>query len=769
MTPGSPRNRHSVPVKKGKQSGSILITSDEPGTQPGENIHPGSYIEWWFVHGSFEGDECSRRHLMASLFRYDPKKNNDPDSVGYYLLLSLFDPSTGKTAIVSRGERAIIDRMFSPIKSRRSTNIDPRVLEVYIDELRSCGPAVPITLEEERALVTEEPFSACWKDFSFSEEGGQFRLSFTIPGDTKRCDLTLSPVSPRHEMHGIGATPAQPMAYATIPRLTLEGTLGNDTISGTAWFDHQWGGACWFLTQPSGGRLNGWDWISINGDDGSDWIFIVFHDMKSRKTLGRCAILYERGRNPRVFQDFEAEPVRFWESDRTHITYPVSWTLKIPEISFEIAINTVSDDQEIPVLGFMRAVWEGAATASGTVENKPFSGMARLELQGYGYIFDFREYLGPYIRRIHESIGEFFPEVIDATKYQELAGVPHWHHELAACNETIARPFWDLMSRKKKYWRPVFGMLLLESLGVSIDQYRMLISVVPELTHTGTLIIDDIEDGATTRRGDACIHDRYGLDVAINAANTLYFLPAALYSTHPNLTDRQRLEFYKITLDAYVRGHFGQALDIYWTKNLTQKNLAAWRKDHLPEKMLQMYEFKTASPAVVIAEACGILAKSDEKTRAACQTLARNFGVSFQILNDIRDFDDDRDGRKCGEDLASGKLTYVIVRALERLPGSDQDRLVKIICSKRLRKNPEFLSEGIGLVRKSGALAACRKEARIMVEEGWRAFSPLIPPSEHKLMLRLFSRTLIGRSKKSRSSRQPPDRGRTERRMTPDR
>jgi hypothetical protein len=30
-----------------------------------------------------------------------------------------------------------------------------------------------------------------------------------------------------------------------------------------------------------------------------------------------------------------------------------------------------------------------------------------------------------------------------------------------------------------------------------------------------------------------------------------------------------------------------------------------------------------------------------------------------------------------------------------------------------------------------------------MVEEGWRAFSPHIQPSEHKLMLRLFSRSLI--------------------------
>jgi len=755
MVPDSEKYNSPVVITSKKHTGKIIITSQEPGEVDSETIHPGSYIEWWFVHGSFEGKECGRRNFMASLFRYDRLKTNDPGSVGYYLLLSLFDPSTGRTAVVSRGERAIIDRMFSPIKNRRSTNIDPRVLDCYIDELRSDGPAAPVTLEEEKASVTEEPFSVTWKDFSFSQEDGRFRLSFDIPGTTTRCRISLKPVSPRHEMHGIGATLTQPMAYATIPRLELEGLFRDKVISGTAWFDHQWGSACWFLTQPSGGKLNGWDWVSINGEDGSDWIFLIFHDMKSKKILGRYAIRYEPRKKPVVFQDFKAIPVRFWESERTHISYPVSWILKIPEISAEITISPVTDDQEIPVLGFMRAVWEGAATATGTVNHQPFIGRARLELQGYGYIFDFREFLVPYIRRIHEDIGTFFPRTIDAARYQELAGAPSWHHELAACNETIARPFWDMMGRKKKYWRPVFGMLLLESLGVSMERYRMLLAVVPELTHTGTLIIDDIEDNATTRRGNACIHDRYGLDVAINAANMLYVLPAALYSTHPDLTDDQRLAFYRITHEGYVRGHFGQALDIFWTKNLSQKNLRLWQADHLPEKILQMYEFKTASPAIVIAEACCVLAAPDAATRKACRDLARSFGVAFQIQNDVRDFDEHKNGRRCGEDLASGKLTYVIVRALEQLSGTDRKRLERIVCSPNLRNDPESLSEGIGLVRKSGALGLCRKEARAMVEEGWRTFSPRAPPSEHKLMLRLFSKTLIDDKKKNGSAITP--------------
>jgi geranylgeranyl pyrophosphate synthase/predicted secreted hydrolase len=752
MRSGSADNRHGGPVHAGKYPGRVRITSREPGEGTSETFHPGSAIEWWFVHGSFEGKTCGRRSFMTSLFRQDRPKTSDPDPPGYYLIASLLDTASGRTWVLSRGERAVIDTMFSEIRNRKSTNIEPRILDAYFEELRSGGPVPPVTLEQDRPEITGEPFSAAWKDYSFSQEGDQFRLTFTFPGGTARCSFLLRPLSPRHEMHGIGATQKFPMAYATIPRLALEGTFEGETVSGEAWFDHQWGSACWFLTDPSGGRLNGWDWIAINGNDGSDWIFLLFHDMKTKRIIGRFAVRYMPDEKPRIFRNFEAVPVRFWESKTTHIMYPVSWILKIPEISAEISVNPTHDEQEIPVLGFMRAVWEGAATASGIVEKRPFSGSARLELQGYGYIFDFREFLGPYIKRIQEDIGTFLPRTIDPARYQDLAGSPRWVHEQAACNETIAQPFWDLMSRKKKYWRPVFGMLLLESLGISLEKYRMLIAVVPELTHSGTLIIDDIEDNATTRRGDTCIHNRYGIDIAINAANTLYFLPAALFSSHPHLTDSQRLEFYRKTFDGFVRGHLGQALDIYWTRNLSQKNLACWRADHLPEKMLQMYEFKTASPAIVVADACCTLAGSDERTRTACRDFAQSIGVSFQILNDVNNFNKMQAVRQDDGDLASGKLTYVIVRALERLGERDQKRLVKILCTKRLRRNPECIREGIRLIRKSGALGVCRKEALAMVEEGWRVCAPRIPPSEHKLMLRLFSQTLFDNKRKNRSS-----------------
>jgi octaprenyl-diphosphate synthase len=46
-----------------------------------------------------------------------------------------------------------------------------------------------------------------------------------------------------------------------------------------------------------------------------------------------------------------------------------------------------------------------------------------------------------------------------------------------------------------------------------------------ETLHTGSLIIDDIEDQSKSRRENPCAHLVYGVKKSINSANLMYFLP----------------------------------------------------------------------------------------------------------------------------------------------------------------------------------------------------------------------------------------------------
>lgn len=725
-------------------SGAISIAVNPPQESSGDGIHAGSSIEWWFVHGSFTGQNVPLRYFMISIFRYDLTRDKDATDDGYYVILQVLDPATGRQSVVSRGERRIIDDLLCRQDEARSTNLDRDLVNTYIDEIRSYGPPAPVTLVQQRPVVEHKPFSFSWDDIQFRISEDEISLAFGGAGDTGPCHLRCGQQSARYRMENIGASPYRAMTYVTRPALTLSGTAGDEPVTGTAWFDHQWGNSGWFLEKPGEGHLHGWDWTGIRGADGTNWIFLIFHDPESGTVLARNAFVFGNSGEVKAHTDFTVTPFRFWTSPVTRIRYPVAMEITVPEADARLTIEPVAEDQEIPILGFMRAVWEGAARCSGSVGGVPFSGTARLELQGYGYIFDFRKYIADHTGLIRASIDEFFPPDGGAGEFGRFAGIPGGIRETDALNETIIRPCRDLLTREKKYWRPVFALLLLESLGVRSGDYLQLLSVVPELTHTGTLIIDDIEDNAEIRRGDLCIHRRYGTDVAINAANTLYFLPSILYSTHPDLTTQQRLEFYRVTLDSFIRGHFGQAQDIYWSKNLSEENLEIWTRQDLSGKIRQMYEMKTATAAVAMAEAGCILAGSTPGVRDACIALGRALGTAFQIADDIQSFEPVQKNREMPcDDIAAGKVTYVIARALVLLDADERMQLIRILCSPDQRQHADAQEEGIRLVRKSGALEVCRGEAVGMLDEAWHTFSKKVPPSEHKVMLRLFTRNLV--------------------------
>jgi len=85
--------------------------------------------------------------------------------------------------------------------------------------------------------------------------------------------------------------------------------------------------------------------------------------------------------------------------------------------------------------------------------------------------------------------------------------------------------------------------------------------------HNGSLIVDDIEDQSELRREKPCVHKIYGVDVAINAGNMMYFLPMLLIKNNNKYSTKVKNELYKIYIDEMVNIHMGQAWDIYWHNN----------------------------------------------------------------------------------------------------------------------------------------------------------------------------------------------------------
>ncbi|MGM0467026.1 MAG: FPP/GGPP synthase family protein, partial [Acidobacteriota bacterium] len=337
-----------------------------------------------------------------------------------------------------------------------------------------------------------------------------------------------------------------------------------------------------------------------------------------------------------------------------------------------------------------------------------------------------------------------FPKKLDDQKMKQFIGKSPWTNDPDALTSVLSKPVWDLISRKGRRWRPLFGILALESLGVDSKPYEQLICSTMELNHTGALIIDDIEDKSLIRRGEKCIHLKYGDDISINAGCTLYFLPYLLVKNNPHLNLSQKKQLYEVMNKIMIKAHFGQAMDIYWSNNLTIDNYKLWSQDSIQDKILQMYAHKTGAAVEGGSEAACVIAEANEKTFQNYKSMAVAFGTAFQIIDDVHNFNSSPEWTKqTGEDISSGKLTYVINKAIQNSDKKEADELLSILCSKQMRKDPKKLKTAARLVKKSKALSLCKKEAENMIEKEWRNFSEVIPMTEAKMQIKLMITGLI--------------------------
>lgn len=702
-----------------------------------------SQLEWWFVQGQLECDDFGRRQFMLSLFRQAPKLGGNDVHMA---LLSFLDPETGRNFTRSQVSAQFVENFLNETPSQlRKWGIEDRLADAFIDELHESGPPAPIVVEDSSPSIMSEPFEAVWGDILLRQNEQSITIGFVSPEDGRSCLLEAEPCCEwlREECVG-GGDGVGEMAYHSCPRLELTGAVDGSPVNGNAWIDHQWGGLGWFRGADADARLLGWDWFGINLSHGTDLIVLIHRDMRGEHVLAASAFVFKDGRRDRVVSDVTTRATRHWLSPKTMVSYPVAWNIDIPSISASLTFEPSADDQEIQVFGFISAIWEGAGRVHGNIGQERVSGRARLELQGYGYIHDFEAYQNRWIDRIDRNIRAFFPETLDQDSLCDYLGPPRWKYDASAHTEMLSRPVWDLLSRGGKHWRPIYGLLLLEALGVEPGPFETALSVIPELEHNASVIIDDIEDASPTRRGDKTIHLKYGLPTAINAANTLYFLPLLSIAGHQHLCTEQREAIYRAFMQMFVQAHFGQAQDLYWSKMDPARRAELWHDKDLGELILQAHTFKTAAPVRVTAEFACIIAKADQETRHACKRFAESTGIAFQIIDDVNNFSQAQEwGKKRGEDIIEGKFSFAIHKAVHLLQGSKRKRLTDILASEELRRTDAGLNEAILLIENSGALEACRNYARELMDRDWPAFSRVLPASRQKMMIRMLLTRLI--------------------------
>ena len=198
-------------------------------------------------------------------------------------------------------------------------------------------------------------------------------------------DLRLASRKPPalHDRDGwIDFGPAGGSYYYSRTAMDAGGTVTLDgevlTVTGDAWFDHQWGD---FISVGGGG----WDWFAVNLDDGTDLTISLVRDADGSYPLVYGTVVEANGKARHLERDaFEVEVTDRWVSPATGADYPAGWTISIPGDELVIELAPAVADQELDTRATTGVVyWEGSQTVRATRAGRSLGGEAYVELTGY--------------------------------------------------------------------------------------------------------------------------------------------------------------------------------------------------------------------------------------------------------------------------------------------------------------------------------------------------------------------------------------------------
>lgn len=167
--------------------------------------------------------------------------------------------------------------------------------------------------------------------------------------------------------------------YVSLTRMPTTGslTLGTDTLSvaGLSWFDHEWS------SQAMAPGLVGWDWFSLQLDDGWDlMLYLLRYEDGHLETASSGSLVAPDGtKTALALEDFQVEVTGRHASPRG-VSYPSAWTLTLPHHGLSLRLVPRTPDQE---MASGVPYWEGAVSFQGEHYGRPVQGSGFVEMTGY--------------------------------------------------------------------------------------------------------------------------------------------------------------------------------------------------------------------------------------------------------------------------------------------------------------------------------------------------------------------------------------------------
>ncbi len=332
---------------------------------------------------------------------------------------------------------------------------------------------------------------------------------------------------------------------------------------------------------------------------------------------------------------------------------------------------------------------------------------------GSGEIMDPQEIMKTYKEKVEEYLREFFQN-----KRKELE---HWSSR-EAC-EVLE----EYTLRGGKRIRAILMILGYKLFGGDDEEIIKAASSL-ELIQSYLLIHDDIMDESELRRGKATVHkiyedfhlhrgyggnpQRFGENMGIVLGDLANAYAIEILSSSDFSPERKIKAIEKLNEIIEYTG-YGQIIDIY----------SSMVDNFSEEDLLLLHKYKTArytieGPLVMGSILAGYTGEGVEK-------FAIPVGVAFQLQDDILGLfgSEEKLGKPVTSDLAEGKKTLLIIKALER--GNKEQRREILSALGNPAVTMEQLERIREIVKNTGSLQYSMELAEKLVNEGKNALKDL--------------------------------------------
>lgn len=713
--------------------------------------HHSSTTEWWYFNTHFLSQDGQQFSLFASFFL----KRKEENSYSYSGLWAISDVNNQKYYTASCVDKHTPDICLQKIKKDTTSSLDPSLKSAMEESFQQGRIPFPDHVIEGDAFIIEHPFSFYCGDLIFKKlENNCYQLLLQNKKNAVHCELIFTPKKKPICHQGINEVMSGPygenMFYYFIPRCDVQGTLHFQQqhlaiVEGLGWYEHEFGvnSSQENLLQPK----IGWIWISIQLTNGYDISLCYLYDLITHQQKDIFLLSIDPLGNSQYFEEIEFHSQPAWKSMQTFSEYPIEWHIKVPHAQINLVIKAQFAEQEFVTILSQPSFWEGRAQVSGIHLGQSASGLAFVEQTNLNVVKTIEDFFSSVSVEVTQEIQKLLPLDIDYIRIRNLIASADQEHLLSGIDfqqfiRTMIAPIRAICDRPGKRWRSYALIACCNLVGGDFKKFHSWLAV-PELIHTGSLIIDDVEDQSLIRRGGPACHVIYGEPHAINAGTAAYALFHSILK-ESDLTLDQRDQVYELYFDTFRAAHTGQAIDIDGHLDMMAECIKKNEFEILQERILATHRLKTACTAASVARMGAILGNGSKEQIDRVGKFFESLGIAFQIMDDVLNLRGFKNNFKTtGEDIAFGKVTYPIAKALSILNQKEIQWIWNILASKP--KEHAIQKTFIDKIEACGALSICCQDAQTILDVAWAKLDPFIEESYSKMMLRAFSWYVINR------------------------